>query len=101
MLSSIQSIHMYTDGVKKEEFLENKEKQDACIMQLQVIGELCSKLEKKFPDFSWFEYKKIIRMRHIISHDYFWIDTFEIRLAISQNITELEKAITQYIKTIK
>lgn len=55
----------------EEKILKDRKTQDACIMQLQVIGELCNNIKNHFPEFDAIPYKKIVGLRNIIAHDYF------------------------------
>lgn len=57
ILESISNIEEFTRGVAKRQFLKNKEKQNATIRELEVIGEAA----KNIP--GWFrnKYKNIPR----------------------------------------
>lgn len=74
-LDAINKIQLYTKGIKKKDFLGNEMIQDACIRQLQVIGEainrIQSRTQKTNPHIPW---AKIIGMRNVVVHEYFGIN---------------------------
>lgn len=77
MLDTLEVIAQNTPG-SKEEFLRDRNAQDATLMRLQDIGEQLVSLRDKFPDYfdehqseSWI---KLIGLRNVISHGYHEID---------------------------
>jgi uncharacterized protein with HEPN domain len=44
MLDSAGSIHVYLQGVSRDAFMANEEKQDAVLRRFEIIGEAASKL---------------------------------------------------------
>lgn len=75
MLENIKDIESFIQGVSKEDFLSNKEKQNAVIRSIEVIGEAAknigSDLRDNNPSIMWFE---IIGARDKMIHHYFGID---------------------------
>lgn len=75
ILNSIESLEKYSNGLRKDEFLKNEEKQDAIIRKIEIIGEAVSNLEHKFkedyPDIPW---QDIADMRNKLIHEYFSVD---------------------------
>lgn len=57
ILESIETIEMFCSGVKKPGFLRNKEKQNAVIRKLEIIGEAVKNLPiefaEKYPHTQW------------------------------------------------
>ena len=68
---SILAIQEYLEGMDKEAFLANREKQDAVLRRLAVIGEAVKKLAAEFreqhPHIPW---KDIAGTRDVVVHDY-------------------------------
>jgi uncharacterized protein with HEPN domain len=95
-------ISSYSDFIINEDGLE---KLDSISMRLQVIGETLKKISNSSPYFlekyDEIEWKKIIGLRDIISHNYFDIDA-EIIFDICENhIPNLSKAVNKILSEIK
>ena len=75
ILDAISAIERFSQGLSKEEFFENQEKQFAVLRALEVIGEatknLSSELKNKYAEMSW---RKIAGMRDKLIHAYFIVD---------------------------
>jgi len=71
ILESILAIQAYLEGVDREAFLANLEKQDAVLRRLAIIGEAVKKLPAEFrqqhPDIPW---KYMAGTRDVLIHDY-------------------------------
>jgi len=74
ILESIESIFSYTQGVTEDAFIANREKSDAVIRNIEVIGEAAGNLSATFqeqhPEIPWHQ---IIGMRNRLIHGYFGI----------------------------
>jgi uncharacterized protein with HEPN domain len=75
ILDAIETIEVYITAADFSAFSENLMMQDACIRQLQVIGESCRnvspELREKHPGVPW---SQIVGLRIIVIHQYFGID---------------------------
>jgi uncharacterized protein with HEPN domain len=75
MLSAIEQIKRYLEGISFEDFCRDQMRQDAVVRQLEVIGEaarfLSEELRNRYPQIPW---QDIIGMRHKLVHDYFEVD---------------------------
>lgn len=99
VLESIRDINAFTLNVtSKKEFAENKEKLNAVIRSLEIIGEAVKNIpisfREKHPQIPW---KKMAGLRDIIIHQYFDIDLDIIWSTIKEDLPILEK----HIKKIK
>jgi uncharacterized protein with HEPN domain len=74
---SITDIENYTQDVDLQSFLTytNKEKQDAVVRRIEIIGEAVRNLPEDFrqehPEVPWHQ---IAGMRHKLVHEYFGVD---------------------------
>ncbi|MFQ5532182.1 MAG: DUF86 domain-containing protein, partial [Candidatus Nanoarchaeia archaeon] len=87
--------HSYIhENVDKKSFLANKEKQNAVIRSLEVIGEASKNIPKsmaeKYPKIPW---KEIIGTRDKITHHYFGVDLELIWKVVQENVPELKREI--------
>ncbi|MEM0171820.1 MAG: DUF86 domain-containing protein [Conexivisphaerales archaeon] len=75
ILDAISKIEKFTEGVTKEIFFENVEKQYAVLRALEIIGEatknLSRELKKKHREVPW---KDIAGMRDKLIHEYFGVN---------------------------
>ena len=66
VLDAISEVEGYLKGVSLDSFLSNSEKRFACIKQLEIIGEACTRItpavKEKYMDVEW---KNIISFRNI------------------------------------
>ncbi len=75
IVESIDTIRSYLLGVDREAFLNDRLRQDAVAMNIQIIGEAARNLtedeRRESPEIPW---ARIVGLRHRISHDYRTID---------------------------
>ncbi len=85
VLDAIAEVRSYLNGVALQAFLSNSEKRFACIKQLEIIGEACTRItpdvKEKYPEVEW---KNIISFRNISIHEYFGVN-FNLVWQIAQN----------------
>ena len=78
MLESIELAMSYVDGLSQDEFIADRKTQQAAILNLIVIGEIATKIERDFLEFaaqqSHIPWKSMRGMRNRIAHGYFEID---------------------------
>jgi uncharacterized protein with HEPN domain len=92
ILENIEDIEKFADSVAKEDFLENKEKQNAIIRSLEIIGEavknMPQKLKTRYKEVPW---KEIAGTRDKITHHYFGVDLELIWKIVKENLPSLKK----------
>ena len=100
ILDAISDIKQFMEGLTKEEFFENKEKQYAVLRALEIIGEatknLSKELKAKNSDIQW---KDIAGMRDKLIHEYFGVNLNLVWETVKKNIPELEKQISEMLST--
>ena len=78
MLESVELALSYVEGLSATDFLADRKTQQAAILNLIVIGETATKIERDFPVFaaanSHIPWKSMRGMRNRIAHGYFEID---------------------------
>ena len=95
-LDAIERLQLYTKGSTKKAFLQDEMTQDACIPQLQVIGESINRVrtttQKANPQIPW---AKIIGLRNVVVHEYFGINGLIIWGIIKKDIPQLKREFKQ------
>lgn len=95
ILEAIVTIEEYIQNMTFEEFMQDKKTRDAVSRNIEIVGEAARNLPVAIrtatPHIPW---DKMIRSRHILSHEYFGID-YEIiwRIAIV-HLPETKDSIT-------
>ncbi|MCH8024418.1 MAG: DUF86 domain-containing protein [Candidatus Marinimicrobia bacterium] len=89
---SILAAEEYTRGLTKEEFLNNRQVQDAVIRRLEVIGEavkyLSGEFKSKYPEIAW---AKIAGLRDVLIHQYFGINLKRVWEVVKTDLPLLKK----------
>ena len=90
IIEACRRIERYTQGLSYEDFLENPEKQDAVIRNIEIIGEavkrLSSDLKERYKELDW---KKIAGMRDKLIHHHFGIDIEIVWVVVKKEIPKL------------
>lgn len=98
---AIAEIRNYTKEVAFEEFSSNSMMRNACIRQLEIIGEASSRISEEtkntYKEVAW---RQIISLRNLLIHEYFGVDENVVWDIINVNLPELENQILQIIDII-
>ena len=90
ILDSARAIVTYLNGLTKEHFLANAEKQDAVLRRFEIIGEAASRLstatQELFPNLP---FRSMRGMRNIIIHDYADVNLDLVWLTADSDLTPL------------
>lgn len=85
MVSSMEKIAKYLQGIEFNDFAQNDMIIDAVIRNFEIIGEAANnipnEIQEKYPDIPW---SKMYRLRNIAIHHYHGID-YEMIWEISHN----------------
>ena len=92
IIHCINLIYRYSEGLSKEEFYKNQEKQDVLIHRLEIMGEASKRLSDEiidaFPDIPW---KQIKGMRDVLIHQYDDIMLEIVWETVQKRIPEIEQ----------
>jgi uncharacterized protein with HEPN domain len=90
ILISARRVVAYLDGVTRDQFLQNGEKQDSVLHRITNIGEVSKRVSAEFkeahPEIPW---KAMAGMRDRIVHDYYEIEWEVVWSTASKRIPEL------------
>ena len=96
IMYSFRKILDYGEEMTLDMFLKDTKTQDACIRQLEVIGEATKRLSiplrQRFLDVPW---KDMAGMRDTLIHDYIQVDLMIVWATVSEEATPLLIAIEQ------
>lgn len=99
IVENIDAVERYTKGLRKEDFLNLEEKQDAVIRKIEIIGEAIRNIPMNFRDkhrnIPW---KKAAGMRDKLIHDYFGV-SLNVTWDVAQNdLPKLKKSIKKLLE---
>jgi uncharacterized protein with HEPN domain len=98
IVTAIQRILRYTDGVSRADLEANDEKLSAILYQISIIGEATKRLSPTFrdahPEIPW---REIAGMRNVIVHEYDQLDLDVIWDVVQNKLSELLRLITPLI----
>ena len=90
---AIQKIKHYTQMIENaDDFLADQLRWDACIRNLEIIGEATNNLLKDeiFNSYSPKYFRQVVNFRNMISHAYFGISQEEVWNVVTEKIDILE-----------
>lgn len=98
IISYIDDIENYIEGLQAKDFLDDKKTITACAFTVSQIGELVKEVEnetiKKYPTIPW---NSIKGMRNRIVHDYDNVDLSVLWGTIKQSLPELKDKLKDII----
>jgi uncharacterized protein with HEPN domain len=104
MLESMEAIRDYTAGISGEVFLERRETQDAVCLRIQTLGEYADKLLSVAPEFETshreIPWRKVIGLRHRISHAYMEIDQAVVWEVVRRDLPILREQILSLLNSL-
>lgn len=97
ILEAAQLIASYVGGVNESEFRGNKEKQDAVIRRIEIIGEAAAHLSEEtraaIPELPL---RKMRGMRNIVAHDYANVDVGIVWAVATVHVPELHAVLERF-----
>lgn len=102
ILDCIDLIESYTRNLAKSAFLDSKEKQDAVIRRLEIIGEATRRLPKEFtaahPEVPW---PRMIAMRNRLIHAYGRVDLELTWVVVERDLPKLKRELGALLENRK
>ena len=99
IIDSIEVIEEFIKGYDLEKFSQDRKTVDAVIRNVAVIGEAINNLPEEIkivnPQIPWDD---INGMRNKIIHEYFGVNKIILWQTINEDLPELKKHITKFIK---
>ncbi len=97
ILDSATAITRYLDGVSREDFFLNTEKQDAVLRRLEIIGEAASRSAPEtralYPNIP---FRNMRGMRNIIAHDYGHVNIDQVWETATNNMDSLIETLSRH-----
>ncbi len=101
ILDAISEIETYTENVDFAQFSSNSMLFNACIRQLEIVGEAVNRLSDDLiannPDVEW---RKVTGLRNMLIHEYFGIDDKLIWAIIHKNIPDLKNKVSVIVSSL-
>lgn len=92
VLEAIELIEKYIEGMKNEDFINDRKTTDAVVRNLEIIGEASKyipvEVKERYPDIDW---KGVIGLRNRITHEYFGISLRIVWDIIKQELPKLKE----------
>ncbi|MBA1445771.1 MAG: DUF86 domain-containing protein [Chromatiales bacterium] len=102
---AMDRIQRYLVEFDHAAFLENEEKQDAVIRNLEIIGEASGKIQRHFPDFASehpeFPLKAAYGTRNVLAHGYFKVDLDVVWKTVEKDLPELRARLAAVLSSLK
>ena len=98
IVEAIDCILDFANGKTKEELESDKLKYYGIVKNIEIIGEAVYKLTHAFcrqhPETPW---AFIARMRHVLVHDYYQIDSTEVHKVVLEDLPILREQVARYL----
>ena len=92
MVEAIRAIREYTSGMTYDSFAADRKTLDAVVRNLEIIGEAAKNLPEEIKDKGReVEWRKIIGLRNLLTHEYFGISKPVIWDIVTNKLDLLER----------
>ena len=101
IIENIDILNSYLQGRDRHDIEKDPVGFYGLVKRIEMIGEAAYKVTNEFrdahPDTPW---KMIMKMRHVLVHDYYQIDAKELWLVIDDDLPILRPQIEAYVKEL-
>jgi len=98
IVESLCIIKEYVKDTREEEFLNNRQLQDAVIRRFEIVGEATKQIPDSFrnqyPGVPW---RKMAGLRDVLIHNYFGVSIGRVWKMIKNDLDKAEKSISEII----
>lgn len=98
IIEAIDRILGFADGKTSEQLKADNLRYYGIVKNIEIIGEASYMLTRafhlKYPETPW---EFIAKMRHILVHDYYQIDTKEVYKVIQKDLRPLREQVARYL----
>lgn len=99
IVEAIDNILEYTEGKSLAEIEADKLKYYGIVKNIEIIGEAAYKLTKAYRNqHTKTPWDYIMKMRHVLVHDYYQIKSTEVYNVIIDDLPQLRQQIAEYLK---
>ncbi|MDI6810796.1 MAG: DUF86 domain-containing protein [archaeon] len=102
ILSSLEEVEDFTEGLDFEDFLRDRKTINAVIRSLEIIGEAAKKIPEDLrnghPEMPW---KRMTGMRDKLIHEYHGVDLEIVWTVIKEELPPLKPLIEKVLKEIE
>lgn len=99
IVEAIDNILEYTEGKSLAEIEADKLKYYGIVKNIEIIGEAAYKLTKAYRNqHTQTPWDFIMKMRHVLVHDYYQIKSTEVYNVIIDDLPQLRQQISEYLK---
>ncbi len=99
IVEAIDTILDFAGGKTKDELEANKLIYYGIVKNIEIIGEATYKLtgafRRKYSETPW---EVIMKMRHVLVHDYYQIDSLSVWKVINEDLKPLRNQISRYLE---
>ncbi|MCA6362548.1 MAG: DUF86 domain-containing protein [Bacteroidetes bacterium] len=98
ILDAINQILLYTEQVERDDFLNDRMRQDAVIRQFEIMGEATKNISSDFTEqYPSIEWRYMAKMRDRLIHNYFGVDKRIVWETVKSDLPRLHKEITKLL----
>lgn len=102
IIENISLIEKSLQGIRKEDFFKDRDKQDANLRRLEIIGEAVKNISKELKtNYSSIPWRSIAGTRDKLIHEYFGVDLEITWSIIKKDLPLLKKEIEKILKKLE